>query len=366
MGEYNSELKRGRAFFLFTRAVKWRNVLFAKVLFGTIIIIGTPLLAAGIFYFTCPEPYFHLTTLPNILVGVGLLVWPSMLCYLCGLACSVILPGLAGETLTVTSVALSILLTLVGSVFVEWLFYYFKFFTDMTMRISLIIFGVNVGILLFAIPGIFWGGLTAVCSGLFNNYQQRIKLFVPKLIVSMLIGGFLSLCLPQSLAERLFLRWYPDDSGIISTGGSYAILSYTQQYTVCGIDIRGLGITGMIDSRKDVIRLADHTVLRRITSKTPQDVLVAYAWSWVSDSVAVGRSVENNSNKTVLYHPETGKIIPLATNNIVNGTLSPNGHILIDMSAKRENEQQPFRVASIFLRPGKRSCERCNFTNWKS
>ncbi|HEY3379306.1 MAG TPA: hypothetical protein VGL77_17650 [Armatimonadota bacterium] len=339
LGGYTGELKRGRALFLFTRAVRWQEVLLAKVLFGAIMLLGVPLLAACIFRLTCPEPYRHFITLPNVLSGIGALARPAALCYLVGLACSVILPGLAGGTLAVISISLAIAVMLCGSELFWWLCYYLKLVNDTTPNIELMMGSVRVGILLFAILGVLWGGASALRSGLYRDYVQRVKLFAPRLIFAMLIGGLLGLCLPQSLTERLLLHWYPRDTNVISPGGSYAIVFYQQRdalfciYTGIFGDLSG-------DLRTEVVRLADHAVLRRMTTEKRDNYLGSYNWYWITDSVAVGNSSSNTTHNTLLYHPDTGKIIPIAAESI--GNPSPDGRFAVSTEVTREDNPRRY------------------------
>jgi len=137
LGGYTSELRRGRALFLFTRPTHWHAVLWAKVLFGVITILAAAVLAAGLFRLTCPEPYHHFVTLPNMLMGIGVLAWPIVLCYLGGLAASVILPGLAGGALTVVSIGVVIVLMLAGDALV-WSLLWLHVINDNTPKIDLI------------------------------------------------------------------------------------------------------------------------------------------------------------------------------------------------------------------------------------
>jgi len=318
LGGFTSELTRGRAFFLFTRAVRWQELLLAKVLFGVIIALTAPALAACIFRLTCPEQYHPFITMPNLLNGIGTVAGLAAVCYLCGLTCSVILPGLAGGLLTVTSAACTGILVLGGSLLVWWLSYYnSKHFTDITPRIQLMMDCQIVGILFFALIGAWWGGISA-SAALYHDYVQRIKLFAPKFMLSMLIGGLIGVCLPQSLAERWFLR--PQRKGSLSPGGNYAMVYYRQQFSAFGIDISQLGGSYPVDWHLDFIRLADNTVLNPFTYRTN--------WQWVTDTIAYSPAASYYGKRkfdALLYHLDTGKVIP--TEAGYAGIPSPDGHL---------------------------------------
>ena len=81
-----------------------------------------------------------------------------MLCYLCGLACSVILPGLAGGAFTVTCIAIAIVLTLIFSgELIGWLCVYLKLFNEITQGVQLSMLGMPAGIVAFAVLGLWLG-----------------------------------------------------------------------------------------------------------------------------------------------------------------------------------------------------------------
>ena len=103
-GAYASELTGERATFVFSRPVAWWRMLLAKLIFAAAIIIGATLLAALFYRLAAPAPYRHLATVPHLLAGAWGVAWKLGMLYLFGLACSVVLPGMAGGLLTVTAI----------------------------------------------------------------------------------------------------------------------------------------------------------------------------------------------------------------------------------------------------------------------
>lgn len=350
LGGYSSELKRERAFFLFTRAVHWSVVLLAKILFGVIMILAAALLAALIFRLTCAEPYRHFVTLPHVLSGVGTLALPTVLCYFAGLAGSVILPGLAGGALTVIStIGITILLVFVDSALTLRLCENLLLVKDFTSKIDLTMLCGRVGMLSFAIVGIVWGALSVVRDGLYRDFFHRIRLFAPKFILTMLGGWLVGICLPQVLAEQHFLRWNHNISyDLISPGGSYAIISYDQNYSVFGIDARLLGENTLLDYRTDVIRLEDNSVVVSNLARNKHDKSISsIEWDWITDTIALGQTIasrqdnEGTPRESLIYHADTNTFITLTTRKYVNiGTPSPDGRLMVNIYDSEEKSAQ--------------------------
>lgn len=106
-GGYSSELKEQH--FIHARPLRWQTMLLAMLLFGAIIILGVPLLAAlcyGLFHLH----HLPCVTLTHLLAGVGAVAYPMLLPFLFGLACSVLVPGLAGGILIAVVIVVSWLL----------------------------------------------------------------------------------------------------------------------------------------------------------------------------------------------------------------------------------------------------------------
>ena len=330
LGGYASELQRGRALFLCARAVRWQELLLAKLLFGVIVSLGLPALAATLLFLTCPGPYHAVITPSHLLAGIGAEAWPMLLCYAGGLACSVLLPGLAGSVLAVVSIAIIIGFAL----FCAELLFGMGLFDPWWCLLNHAVMGpsvtnsmgvvTHVGMLCFAVIGILWGGVTVARAGIYQDYLLRIKHFAPKMLLPMLIGGLLGLCLPQSLAERWFIAWEAVDQGavLISPGGSYAMVTFAPHYVVGWLDISRLAgyPTGQ---RQDIIRLADKVVVKSFMLPQNADDTTIFS-GWVTDTVAKGnRKIDNNHEQQMLYHLDTGKMIPTTEEHL--GTPSPNG-----------------------------------------
>ena len=171
----------------------------------------------------------------------------------------------------------------------------------------------------------------------------------------MLIGGLAGLWLPHTLAEGLLLPWCPNDAGSISPGGSYAFLSY-QRFSPWGMDISSFGSPPPADYRLDFIRVADNAVLHHLSKKTPgyfDGFFAPFAWGWVTDTVAVRSRCGDNisSHKTLLYHLDTGKIIPMPADYAV-GTPSPNGYLTVSESPRYDGKHWIIRMTFCNLDNG--------------
>ncbi|MHB9107864.1 MAG: hypothetical protein ACYDCO_12475 [Armatimonadota bacterium] len=101
LGGYGSELRGGRATFLYSRAVGWKQILAAKLLLGLAAVIVSVLLNAAAGYLFLPAEYHRLITLHSVLNGAYLTGGLSALAFVLGLAGSLVLPGLAGGLLVV-------------------------------------------------------------------------------------------------------------------------------------------------------------------------------------------------------------------------------------------------------------------------
>ena len=263
-------------------------------------------------------------------------------CYFGGLACSVVLPGLAGGALTATGVAVTLLLTLGGSEIIRvWCIarqlpekVSATLFNEIALTIDLPTLCARIGIIVFAVIGLLWGGVSVARCGLYQDYLRRIKHFASILIPVMLLGGLLGLCLPRSQAERLLLHWSPCNTASINPNRAYEIVLSRQHCALCGIDLRELGNDAMVDYRIDVVRLADNVVLQRIAPRDYYQFLgsadpSSWEWYWVTDQIAVGGVGDGIRSaiacRKLLYHLNTGRITPLTFGYI--GRTSPDGRL---------------------------------------
>jgi hypothetical protein len=103
LGGYGSELHGGRAAFLYSRAVTWKQVLAAKLLLGLAAVIGSVIISAAAGRLLLPVEYHSLITLHSLAIGALTMAGFTAGGYLLGLAFSVILPGVAGSMLVAVS-----------------------------------------------------------------------------------------------------------------------------------------------------------------------------------------------------------------------------------------------------------------------
>ena len=103
LGGYGSELRGGRAAFLYSRAVTWKQTLAAKLLLGLAAVIVSVLLNAAAGMLLLPAEYCHLITPHSLFAGIWVIAGLSALFFILGLAGSVVLPGLAGGLLVVVA-----------------------------------------------------------------------------------------------------------------------------------------------------------------------------------------------------------------------------------------------------------------------
>jgi len=99
LGAFSSEQVGSRASFLYSRALSWKQVLSAKVLFGLLAALGIGLLAALACRLLLPATYHPFMTPANLSLGVLETAGLALSAYLIGLCCSIVLPGPAGGLL---------------------------------------------------------------------------------------------------------------------------------------------------------------------------------------------------------------------------------------------------------------------------
>jgi hypothetical protein len=95
-GAYSSEIAKGRADFLYSRRVSWKKVAMAKLLVGLGLILTTLVLAAATYKFLCPGPLARFATIDRLGLGMVYAILLTVLPYLAGVVCSVVLPGVFG------------------------------------------------------------------------------------------------------------------------------------------------------------------------------------------------------------------------------------------------------------------------------
>ena len=99
LGTYGSELTGGRATFLYSRALCWKQVLLAKVLLGVSVLVAAPVLTALMLPRYVPAPYLPFMTPANLLLGALWVILLTGTAFFIGLGCSIVLAGLAGSIL---------------------------------------------------------------------------------------------------------------------------------------------------------------------------------------------------------------------------------------------------------------------------
>jgi len=99
LGGYGSELHGGRATFLYSRPVTWKQLLAAKLLLGFVAVIGSGIVSALAGCLLLPEEYHSLITPHSLAVGALIMAGFTAGAYLLGLAFSTVLPGVAGGLL---------------------------------------------------------------------------------------------------------------------------------------------------------------------------------------------------------------------------------------------------------------------------
>ena len=98
---YGSELHGGRAAFLYSRAISWKQVLAAKLLLGLAVVVGSVIVNMAAGCLLLPAEYHPLITLHGLALGALIMAGLTAGAYLFGLVFSVVLPGVAGSLLVV-------------------------------------------------------------------------------------------------------------------------------------------------------------------------------------------------------------------------------------------------------------------------
>ena len=99
LGGYGSELHGERATFLYSRAITWKQILTAKLLLGVFNVVVSVIINAITGQLLLPVEYHPLVTPHSLVIGALIMAGFTGAVYLIGLACSTVLPGLAGSLL---------------------------------------------------------------------------------------------------------------------------------------------------------------------------------------------------------------------------------------------------------------------------
>jgi hypothetical protein len=262
LAAYAPESRQELALFLFSRPVPWGRVLLGKVLFGLIVAVGAPLLAALFMKLCGPAPYRPYVTLDATLAGAWTIMWPHTLIYLFGLGVSTLLPGMAGGVLALAGVAV----VLAGLIIVGQLHY--------TLATAIVIF-----------LAVVTAGVSLARYGLTLDVSARLKRYLARLAVVVLLGIGIGLPVAIQGGERLLQRRAVVNT-LISPRGTHALVFSGLQWRHLGYITRSLpwrerpGMT--------IIRCADGKVLVAIPPVgTGYNVRVDdHTWHWASDDVA--------------------------------------------------------------------------------
>jgi len=113
LGAYGSELTGGRAHFLYSRALSWKQVLLAKLLPGLSVLVAAPLITTGILRLCAHAPYTHFMTPANLFSGASWMVLFTGLAYFAGFGCSIVSSGMAGSILVLLGYSGAVFLVMV-------------------------------------------------------------------------------------------------------------------------------------------------------------------------------------------------------------------------------------------------------------
>jgi len=328
-GTYAGELIGDRATFTFSRPIDWRALLAAKLLFGAILVFGTPLLAALCFRLSSPAAYHPLMTPAHVLVGVWGVGWKLGAGYLFGLACSVVKPGFAGGMMTVTATFLGLLvleILLVSLVVMP----YYSTHPDANP------FGGFVNVMVPCLAA--W--VAALCAaapitrfGLTQGVDVRIKRFALTYGVVLLGIGALGIAVPKGWMDALLLRWVPATT-IISPSGKYALVGYDRNpfgWHILG-DYGEMGANPQ-GRRAHIIRLSDGVSVMELTGNDAYAMTGFKPWHWVSDDCAYFHDYDIQTRRQWLciVHPSARAITRIGTVENRQELLSPDSAHLLRM-----------------------------------
>jgi ABC-type transport system involved in multi-copper enzyme maturation permease subunit len=269
---YSAEITRTRMFFTFSRPISWQALLTAKLLFAAIIACGIPLLAAVYFRFTCAEPYRAFATVLHLLAGVGLLAGILLVGYLTGLACSVVIPGVAGGIL----VLVTLLAFLAAGLALNG--------TDTEDLRQL---GQVVALYAGTIIAIIVAGLSLTRFGIVLDVHERIKRFALCYAPVLAACWLLFTLMPLRAVDQLLLRWHPVITHV-SPDGDYALVDWGNRSifsTEMSNSMSNSNRGGMeFGERAEVIRLDDGAITMQlpVNSADPKAPSSApnYLWEW--------------------------------------------------------------------------------------
>lgn len=300
---YAADTPRERAHFTFSRPIAWPWLLLAKLLPAAVVIVGAPLLAAAVAYLIGPAIYRPFLTLPHALAGAWAVSLPLALVYLFGLGCSTLLAGLAGSLLTLTSVMVVVIAATVlpplaqGSATHLLLFQYLL-------------------LLLGAWVGTVAAGLSLTGAALTRETGERMKRFVPIVLLALLGAWGLSTPLPLGLLITRLLPWEATLSRV-SPGGVNACVTATQSFPPRAWTLPNRP-SFTVHTRTDVVRLSDGAVLLPLGAEFGQ----GHTWRWATNNV--GYFTDRQQLLVVAHLREHQIIPPPLAESYWQGVLSPD------------------------------------------
>jgi len=234
-GAYASELAPGRAAFAYSRPVSWQALLLSKLLPALACAVAAVVLGVLLFRLLCPAPYLPFISAGHLALGALQLCWMVAGNYLCGLACSVVLPGIAGGVLTLTCTVLimfaaGMIINLLPEVDGSFWFYC----------------GWQCGVLLAA--------MLLLRFGVTLPTPMRIARYARYYLLVTGCAVLLALALPEHRLATMLGQYHVDEINT-SPSGRYALVSYPKSATIPTL-ITSLTISGGT-TMQYLLRLSD-------------------------------------------------------------------------------------------------------------
>ncbi len=315
LAAYAPESRQARALFLFSRPAPWQLVLLGKVLFGLAVAVGVPLLAALCMKLGGPAPYRAFITPATALAGAWTIIWPHSLIYLFGLACSTLLPGMAGGMLTLAGVV-SLLAGVVAGLL------------DIVAPLLPLHYSNAVFYLLLTVGllAVLTAGVPLARFGLTLPVPARLTRFTLRLGLVLVVGLGVGIPAASLWGEELLCRRVVTDA-LISPHGTYAITFPGRVWPHFGY----LNLTEYRESPEvSFLRRADGKALASMAKKDedqynpPFDMM---SWHWTCDDLAYCRATGMGED-IMVFTPERGLTTIALTTYSYREMPSPNGRYL--------------------------------------
>lgn len=320
-GGYVSELHKGRADFIFSRPISWHSVLLVKLLIGAAVILFVPLLSALAFRVVGPLPYRELVTPATALAGAWPLIFVMAIGYLVGLACSLIVPGIAGGMLTVIVL---LLLFVSSSICLSQAFEYLTHENSHVLNIWLVAYIQPISLCLVTILAAF----PLARFGLTLDTSERLKRFLPRLLVPLLLIWGAGLLLPESYLETISLKSFVQWSQI-DQSGRYAFVAYGRHIPIYGVPDYQRQFAKLPAESSMIVSLPDHKpLLNWERGQSPYNII-----TWTSHDSALLASTAQGATRYREYlvdiHTGKERTLHKAEQNVYPWALSPDGDRLL-------------------------------------